>query len=215
MPLRLSLAVPVLVLALAAACSGAPSPGGAATTAPAQTSPAAHGTPAVSGSGEVSFDQLFIDMMVPHHESAVAMAKLARERAEHPELKQLAGEIIAAQESEITLLRDWRKAWFGSAETPSMNAMPMLPGMAMEGHSMGGTMDMTEDVDALQTANPFDGAFIDAMTEHHEMAIRAARLALASAQRSELKQLAGAIVEAQEREVRQLKEWRSRWYPGS
>ena len=48
-----------------------------------------------------SFDQAFIDMMVPHHQSAVAMAVVALARAEHPEIAALAPEIIEAQEPEI------------------------------------------------------------------------------------------------------------------
>ncbi len=88
---------------------------------------------------DAPIDRAFIDMMVPHHESAMAMAEIAQERAEHPELRQLADDIIAAQSSEITRMRDWREQWFGSSDTPSMEEMPMLPGMSMAGgQSMSG-----------------------------------------------------------------------------
>jgi len=43
------------------------------------------------------FDRRFIDTMVPHHEMAIEMAKVAAERAEHADLKRFAAEIRAAQ----------------------------------------------------------------------------------------------------------------------
>lgn len=159
-------------------------------------------------------DRAFIDMMVPHHESAIAMAEIAQERAERPELRRLADDIVAAQSSEIEQMQDWRERWFGSADTPSMEEMPMLPGMSMPpGHSMsGGTMDMRSEVDGLRDAEPFDRNFIDAMIRHHEQAIEAAQIALAETERDEIRGLAEDIIEAQTREIDQLRDWRAEWY---
>jgi len=157
-------------------------------------------------------DLQFIDMMVPHHQSAVEMAKIAQQRADHPELRGLADEIIAAQEDEIGQMRAWRKSWFGSDDTPSMDAMPMLPGMAMEGHTMGDMVDMTVEIEKLKTAEPFDRAFIEAMIAHHTMAIAAGQLAQERAENADLKQLAGGIVTAQEGEITRMKAWLEDWY---
>jgi uncharacterized protein (DUF305 family) len=63
--------------------------------------------------GADPFDQAFIDQMIPHHESAVMMARDIRETTERPELQQLAEEIITAQDAEIAQMREWREAWFG------------------------------------------------------------------------------------------------------
>ena len=199
-----ALAVLSLVALLLSACTGGT---GSATSSPA-TGPASP-----SGTSPASFDQQFIDMMVPHHQAAVQMAQIAQDRGEHPEVRQLAGEIIAAQDAEIMKLREWRKAWFGSEATPPMSAVPMLPGMEMGGHTMGGDMmDMTTDVEMLRTADPFDKAFIDAMIPHHESAIAAAKLAQQQAGRSEIKQLAGEIIAAQESEIDRMKGWLEAWY---
>jgi uncharacterized protein (DUF305 family) len=73
-------------------------------------------------------DRAFIDVMVPHHQSAVEMAKLALERAEHDELRRLASDIIAAQEREIAQMREWRREWFGSDKTPSMGGHALNAG---------------------------------------------------------------------------------------
>ena len=51
------------------------------------------------------FDAEFIDMMVPHHEGAVAMAKAELIRGADPELKALAQDIIDAQQREISEMR--------------------------------------------------------------------------------------------------------------
>ena len=165
-------------------------------------------------SEEAAFDQQFIDMMVPHHESAIAMAEIAQQRAERRELRTLADEIVAAQSGEIEQLTEWRAEWFGSPDTPSMDEMPMLPGMSMPpGHSMGsGTMDMSADVDALREAEPFDREFIDAMIRHHEQAVEAAEIALTESERDEVRALAEEIIAAQTREIEQLREWRESWY---
>jgi uncharacterized protein (DUF305 family) len=162
---------------------------------------------------DAPFDQRFIDMMVPHHEAAIAMAEIARSRAGREEIRALAAEIIDAQSAEIGQLRAWRESWFGSSETPPMEAMPMLPGVRMGGELMiGDRMNMRDDVEQLRSAEPFDQAFIDAMILHHQSAIDAAQGALMRSSRGEIQQLAEAIIDAQSREIEQLRQWRADWY---
>jgi uncharacterized protein (DUF305 family) len=55
----------------------------------------------------------FMSMMIPHHEGAVSMARLATERAVHPELKQLAEQIVADQTREIGQFNQWLADWYG------------------------------------------------------------------------------------------------------
>jgi uncharacterized protein (DUF305 family) len=57
------------------------------------------------------FDLLFLDMMTPHHDGAITMAKEALTKAEHPEIKTLANQIIKAQEEEIKKMRAWKTSW--------------------------------------------------------------------------------------------------------
>ena len=168
---------------------------------------------ATTSTTTASLDQQFIDMMVPHHEGAVEMAKIAQQRAERPEITQMAEAIVRDQNREIARMKEWRMAWFGSDQTPPLDKMPMLPG-AMPGHDMGGaTMNMAADVEKLRAAgNPFDKAFIDAMIPHHQSAIEAAKVAQEQAQRTEIKQLAGEIIAEQQREIEQMRQWRQAWY---
>lgn len=64
------------------------------------------------GSADAEYDQRFIDMMIPHHEGAIMMAKDALQKSQRPEINKLAEDIIAAQEKEIAQLRSWREAWY-------------------------------------------------------------------------------------------------------
>ncbi len=57
------------------------------------------------------FDLMFLDMMTPHHAGASVMAKEALTKAEHPEIKTLANQIIKAQEAEIKMMADWKAKW--------------------------------------------------------------------------------------------------------
>lgn len=171
--------------------------------------------PGPGASPDQVFDRAFIDMMVPHHESAVAMAQVALARAEHSELREMAMEIIVAQEMEIAELRTWRKEWYGSLAAPPITAMPVLPGVEMDGMAMDTVheMDMSGDVRDLWAAEPFDLAFIDAMIPHHQSATDAAKLALDRAEHPQIKELAQSIVESQQAEIDQLSAWRDAWYP--
>ena len=54
---------------------------------------------------------MFLDMMTPHHAGAVVMAKEALTKAEHPEIKTLANQIIKSQEAEIKQMAVWKAAW--------------------------------------------------------------------------------------------------------
>lgn len=57
------------------------------------------------------FDLHFLDMMPPHHAGATVMAKEALTKAEHPEIKTLANQIIKEQEAEIKQMADWKAKW--------------------------------------------------------------------------------------------------------
>lgn len=180
--------------------------------APTATEPS--NVPVTGPEGEPVFEADFIRMMVPHHEGAVEMAKIAQERAEHPEIKQMAEDILTTQSSEIEQMRGWLKEWYGSEEIPSMSEMPMLEGMPDMGHGHGmDAMDMQAEVEKLRNAaEPFDLAFLTAMIDHHQSAIDAARVAQEKAQRLEVKEMAEAILKTQQAEIDQMTEWRKTWY---
>ena len=164
-----------------------------------------------------NIDQHFIEQMIPHHEDAIAMAKIALERSERAEILSLANGIIEAQEREIVEMREWYKEWFGR-EVPEGNAVStpghMMGGM-MEGGMHGGMMGDTSDLLRLQNAGDFDKAFIEEMIPHHQMAVMMAQMLAASTSRSEMRELADQIITPQNREIEMMRDWYNTWYPES
>jgi uncharacterized protein (DUF305 family) len=84
--------------------------------------------------------------------------------------------------------------------------------MEMSPEQMRG-MGMMMDSQDLASREPFDRAFIDAMIPHHQSAIEMAQVAYEESKNPQVKELAENIVNAQQREIEQMKRWRQQWYP--
>lgn len=73
----------------------------------------------ISSDESKPFDQRFLEAMISHHQGAIEMAQMAKQMAEHAEIKALADAIIMAQEAEIEQMQNWLKAWFATSVIPS------------------------------------------------------------------------------------------------
>jgi uncharacterized protein (DUF305 family) len=155
-----------------------------------------------------NLDQHFIEQMIPHHEGAIEMAKLAQERSKRPEILTLAKAIIQSQSKEITQMQTWYKNWYGT-EAPVNPTVGMGMGRGMmHGGMMGG---QTSDIESLKNATNFDEAFLQEMIPHHQMAVMMAQMLLSGSNRSEMKQLGQDIITAQEAEIEQMRSWLAEW----
>lgn len=163
-------------------------------------------------------DVSFAQAMIPHHAQAIEMAELALERADSPQVKDIANRIAQAQGPEIETMTTWLQAW--DAELPptgqadqgheghgGMEPGDMDPG-DMERGDMGqmpGMMDPQQMGRLGQaTGAEFDRQFLQMMIRHHQGAIEMAETELAKGRNAEAKQLAQEIIDAQQTEIRAM-----------
>lgn len=138
-------------------------------------------------------DRAFVADMIPHHESAIEMAKIAQKRGESEFVKNLADDIIRTQSAEITTLR-------------SEDEQLASDGVEKGDLGMGHMKSMDMDPSMLETADPFDEEFMSMMIDHHEDAIDMAKVELEKGGDPELKALAQDIIDAQTREIGEMRE---------
>jgi uncharacterized protein (DUF305 family) len=212
---RLPTVVAVLSVALAGGCTAdrptrPAGPAGAAPSASATAAPVrviVPGRPGESGtvtdsdtvrapdgSAYNTLDTTFVQMMIPHHEQALAMAGLAAGRAGDPQVSAVAARITAAQRPEITRLRAWLTER-GLGATGSGHDHGAMPGMQDEAA-------MT----ALSAARgaDFDRRFVTMMTAHHRGALQMAGDVLAGGSDQSIAELANELAVEQGSEIRRL-----------
>lgn len=95
----------------------------------------------------------------------------------------------------------------------SSNQTHMMPDGTMMGGA--GMDDMMESMNAQlkgKSGDAFDQAFLAEMIVHHQGAVEMAEQALSNAGHQEIKDLANAIISAQNKEIAQMKSWQKSWY---
>ncbi len=146
-----------------------------------------------AGAAGNGVDRAFVADMIPHHESAIEMAKIARQRGESAFVKQLADDIVSSQGKEIATMR---------REDEALDMAGVKRGsLGVPDHMKG----MEDDPAKLKSADRFDQAFIKMMIPHHEGAVEMANVELAKGEDRELKTLAQEIIDAQKREIADMR----------
>ena len=139
-----------------------------------------------------SVDEMFLEMMIPHHDQAVEMAHLAEKNTKNPEILELAKAIDEEQHKEVELMSGWLGKTGGHEHSH-------------EGHTMDGMLS-PEQMEALEKAKDteFDKLFLEGMILHHEGAIDMTQMVVESSNK-EIRDLAESIISSQTAQIEQMK----------
>ncbi len=112
-------------------------------------------------------DARFLQDMIVHHQQAVDMATLVKDRTNQPSFIDLAGRIKASQIDEITFM----EAWLDERKQPRIRAMDHSD---MTDHHTSMGMASPKQMQALADASSlgFEALFLDLMINHHDGALK-------------------------------------------
>lgn len=169
---------------------------------PSSSAPAAASTSAAAPA-ETSADVGFARDMAVHHQQAVEMSFIVRDRTSDVAVRRLAYDIINTQANQRGMMLGWLETWGRAKSSPG-------PPMAWMGHTVtprdGALMPgMATDtqLDALRAAKGRDAEvrFLKLMTAHHRAGAEMAQAAAAAAGTDEIRNLASGMVLGQRSEI--------------
>ncbi|MFD4031960.1 DUF305 domain-containing protein [Streptomyces sp. NPDC058637] len=169
---------------------------------PSSASPPASGSGA-SAPAEASADVGFARDMSIHHQQAVEMSFVVRDRTDDEDVRRLAYDIINTQANQRGMMLGWLETWDRpkSSDRPPMDWMghkvtpadgSLMPGMATD-----------TQLDRLRAAEgrAAEVLFLRLMTVHHRAGADMARAAAGAAGTDEIRNLAAGMVRGQESEI--------------
>ena len=149
--------------------------------------------------GDTSLEAGFARDMMVHHDQAVTMAMLIRDRTDDPVLRSMATDMVLTQQNQIGQMFGWLNVW-------GLPATGSQPAMAWMGHPTTGLMpgmatpQQIADLASL-SGTEADIAFLNLMIPHHQAAIPMAQYALDNSDVPAVRDLARQILAAQEIEI--------------
>lgn len=144
--------------------------------------------------GEGSPEVTFARDMSAHHDQAVEMALILRDRGVDVDLRTLALDIVLTQQAQSGMMQGWLQVW----EQPISGSTAPMGG---QGEMMG--MASYDDIKSLQSipASAMEIRFLQLMIRHHQGGVIMAEVALRQTNRPEVMRLATSIVNAQQSEI--------------
>ncbi|GAB3308483.1 DUF305 domain-containing protein [Hymenobacter tenuis] len=149
-------------------------------------------------------DHDFAHHMLEHHKGAVVMADIQLRDGKDATMRQMAEKIKADQLQEITAL----EAAATRLDSAPTNYKPNDPSDPFTS-KMKASMDVMMQNMPQPVADP-DMNFNLLMTVHHQSAVDMAKAELAHGKDTKLKEMAQQMITAQEKEIQQFKDWRSK-----
>jgi uncharacterized protein (DUF305 family) len=139
---------------------------------------------------DIDSEYEYMSSMIPHHEEAVANARILQDRTDRAEMREFAQSIIDVQTREIQQMEKWLARWYPDRPARSDYQLMMGDYSGMSG-------------------NELDVAFLQDMIPHHMAAVMMSQQLLAGrlAEHDEVAGLARDIRDAQMREIRQMNDW--------
>lgn len=133
-------------------------------------------------------DVMFAQMMVPHHDDAIAMANYLQDvSGVDPRVEELAAGIVRSQERE----NEKMNSWLTERGYPTVDEGPAR---------------VNEESVAGQSADQAEGQFLTEMIAHHEHGVDMAQGAVRRGQSPVMTDLAQQMVDDQSREIEQMRD---------
>ncbi len=143
-------------------------------------------------------DQMFVQMMIPHHEQAIEMADSILDKdGVDQRVVDLAQQIKDAQGPEIETMNNWLDDWGVEATAGQMDGMNMGDGMMSD-----------DDMASLESATGNEAArlFLEQMIVHHQGAITMAQSEVNNGQNPDVMDLAQQVIDGQTAEITTMQE---------
>ena len=154
-----------------------------------------HGGPMAGMGMEVESEFDYLTQMIPHHEEAIAAAKVLQQGTERQEMRDFAASIIETQSAEVEQMKEWLAAWYPGRDT-SVDYEPMM-----------------RDLSGL-SGNALDRAFLQDMVPHHMMAVMMSQQLVSGdlAEHDAVVPFAENIRDTQHQEIRTMAGWLAAWF---
>lgn len=171
--------------------------------------------PMSSGPSEGSSEAGFARDMQAHHLQAVEMSMMIRDRAQDPEIRQLAYDVARTQQHQAGQMYGWLSVWDLPQASPQP-AMARMEGSAGHSTSHATTQDApamsgmatSAELEALEEAEGLEAErlYLELMIPHHKAGVTMAEAALAETDYPAVRSLAQSIVASQQPEIRYLEQ---------
>lgn len=138
--------------------------------------------------------------MVPHHQSAIEMARVELDRGRQPDVRQLAQAIFDDQQNEIMWMSQQAELkWGFRPERQRPGPMGVVMDMPLN-------MDMTTMTDHMSQTTNVDRMFLQMMIAHHAAAVVMAQEELDQGADPRFRRMAGTVISSQARQIGQIQQ---------
>jgi uncharacterized protein (DUF305 family) len=142
------------------------------------------------GKADKFVDQRYLNMMIAHHESAMDLARQAKDKTKRKEIKDLATMILKSEPGAIDELYEWKKDWYNDKKK----------------------IELEDKINLGSSDDKFDLRFLNALIAHHENGIEMAEEIKFKSSRNEVLDNSDEVMEFLKGSKATLEQMRSEWY---